>query len=142
MQTIAGRTHSLEHSFPCERHRLRGTSSGSKKEEKGWHGQIAATRKVTPGFRHVEKYAVIVGGGVPHRMTLSDMTMLKDNHVWACGGSIADMVKKARTACGFSNKIEVECQSQEEAMEAAGAGAEVVIWTTSLLSSVRLPPRI
>lgn len=99
----------------------------AKKEEKGWHGQIAATRKVTPGFRHVEKYAVIVGGGVPHRMTLSDMTMLKDNHVWACGGSIADMVKKARTACGFSNKIEVECQSQEEAMEAAGAGAEVVM---------------
>jgi len=99
----------------------------AKKEEKGWHGQIAATRKVTPGFRSVEKYAVIVGGGVPHRMNLSDMTMLKDNHVWACGGSISAMVKKARSACGFSNKIEVECQSLEEAMEAAEAGAEVVM---------------
>lgn len=97
------------------------------KNEKGWHGQIAATRKVTPGFRAIEKYAVIVGGGVPHRMTLSDMTMLKDNHVWACGGSITAMVKKARSACGFSNKIEVECQSVEEAMEAATAGAEIVM---------------
>lgn len=98
-----------------------------RKNARGWHGQIAATRKVTPGFRAVEKYAVIVGGGVPHRMTLSDMTMLKDNHVWACGGSITVMVKKARSVCGFSNKIEVECQSLEEAMEAAAAGAEVVM---------------
>lgn len=94
---------------------------------KGWHGEIAATRKITPGFRAIEKYAVIVGGGSPHRMTLSDMTMLKDNHVWASGGSIAAMVKKARSVGGFSNKIEVECQSVEEALEAAEAGAEVVM---------------
>lgn len=97
------------------------------KEAHGWKGQIAATRKVTPGFRAIEKYAVIVGGGVPHRMNLSDMTMLKDNHVWACGGSIATMVTKARSVSGFSNKIEVECQSVKEAFEAAGAGAEVVM---------------
>mmetsp|Transcript_28664 Transcript_28664/g.60789 ORF Transcript_28664/g.60789 Transcript_28664/m.60789 type:complete len:331 (+) Transcript_28664:99-1091(+) len=99
----------------------------AEKERLGWHGQIAATRKVTPGFRLVEKYAVIVGGGVPHRMNLSDMVMLKDNHVWACGGSISEMVKRARTACGFSSKIEVECQKLEEALEAAEAGAEVVM---------------
>mmetsp|Transcript_58535 Transcript_58535/g.171248 ORF Transcript_58535/g.171248 Transcript_58535/m.171248 type:complete len:331 (+) Transcript_58535:51-1043(+) len=97
------------------------------KLRKGWHGEIAATRKVTPGFRLVEKYSAIVGGGVPHRMNLSDMTMLKDNHVWACGGSIKAMVEKTRGVCGFSNKIEVECQSVEEAFEAAGAGAEVVM---------------
>lgn len=97
------------------------------KNKLGWHGEIAGTRKVTPGFRNIEKYAIIVGGGVPHRMNLSDMTMLKDNHVWACGGSIGAMVKKARSVSGFSNKIEVECQSVEEAMEAAGAGAEVVM---------------
>ncbi|CAE7350373.1 qprt [Symbiodinium natans] len=97
------------------------------KQEHGWHGEIAATRKVTPGFRLFEKYAVVVGGGVPHRMTLSDMTMLKDNHCWACGGDIQAMVRKARSACGFSNKIEVECQSLAEAVEAATAGAEVVM---------------
>lgn len=97
------------------------------KAQHGWHGQVAATRKVTPGFRAVEKYAVVVGGCSPHRSNLSDMTMLKDNHVWACGGSIRSMVHKARSAQGFSTKIEVECQSVEQALEAASAGAEVVM---------------
>merc|ERR1719323_1617362 len=124
--------------MPCQPHRslsdARACASvamplarASEKERCGWHGMVAATRKVTPGFRLVEKYAVIVGGGVPHRMSLSDMTMLKDNHVWACGGSISEMVKKARRAAGFSSKIEVECQRLEEALEAATAGAEVVM---------------
>jgi len=97
------------------------------KNAHGWHGEIAATRKVTPGFRLFEKYAVIVGGGVPHRMDLSDMTMLKDNHIWACGKSIDTAVRKVRDICGFSNKIEVECQTLQEAREAAQAGAEIVM---------------
>lgn len=50
----------------------------------GWRGALAGTRKTTPGFRVVEKYAVVVGGGDPHRYDLSAMVMLKDNHVWAC----------------------------------------------------------
>jgi len=89
------------------------------KRKHGWHGEIAATRKITPGFQLMEKYAVIVGGGSPHRMNISDMTMLKDNHCWACNGEIKAMVEKARSACGFSSKIEVECQSVAEAFEAA-----------------------
>ncbi len=91
-----------------------------------WHGEIAATRKTTPGFRIVEKYAVLVGGCSTHRMDLSSMVMLKDNHVWSTG-SIAASVKKARTACGFSTKIEVEARSLEEAYEAAGAGADIIM---------------
>ena len=54
------------------------------------------------------------------------MVMLKDNHIWACG-SITHAVKRARGASGFSQKIEVECQSLEEALEAAGAGADIVM---------------
>lgn len=54
------------------------------------------------------------------------MVMLKDNHIWACG-SIENAVKAARKAAGFSQKIEVECQSLEEALEAAGAGADIVM---------------
>jgi nicotinate-nucleotide pyrophosphorylase (carboxylating) len=46
----------------------------------GWHGEVAGTRKTTPGFRAVEKYALLVGGCGTHRMDLSAMTMLKDNH--------------------------------------------------------------
>jgi len=92
----------------------------------GWNGHIAATRKTTPGFSLVEKYAVLVGGGSTHRIDLSQMTMLKDNHVWSVG-SIREAVKTARKIAGFSSKIEVEAQSFEEACEAADAGAEVVM---------------
>lgn len=93
-----------------------------------WNGVIAGTRKVTPGsFRIVEKYGLIVGGCNTHRLDLSQMTMLKDNHIWSCGGDIMKAVKLARTAAGFSQKIEVECQSLEEGIEAAKAGADVVM---------------
>lgn len=76
------------------------------KESHGWHGYVAGTRKTTPGFRTVEKYALIVGGVSTHRLDLSQMVMLKDNHIWSCG-SITNAVKKARLAAGFSSKIEV-----------------------------------
>ena len=92
-----------------------------------WNGLVAGTRKNTPGFRLVEKYGLLVGGAATHRLDLSQMVMLKDNHVWACGGSIERAVKKARVVSGFSQKIEVECQSLAEAMIAAEAGADVVM---------------
>lgn len=59
-------------------------------------------------------------------MDLSSMVMLKDNHVWS-SGSITTAVKNARAVCGFSLKIEVECQSEEEADEAIAAGANIVM---------------
>lgn len=91
-----------------------------------WQGEIAGTRKTTPGFRMVEKYALLVGGISTHRYDLSQMIMLKDNHIWAAG-SITDAVQKARIVGGFSIKIEVECRSIEEGEEAAKAGAEIVM---------------
>lgn len=72
---------------------------------------MAGTRKTTPGFRLVEKHAMLVGGADMHRVDLSSMVMLKDNHVWSAG-SITAAVHKARSVCGFSLKIEVECQSK------------------------------
>ena len=92
----------------------------------GWRGEVAGTRKTTPGFRIVEKYALLVGGISTHRYDLSQMIMLKDNHIWAAG-SVREAVKKARSAGGFSIKIEVECRSVREAEEATQAGAEVVM---------------
>lgn len=91
-----------------------------------WNGQVAGTRKTTPGFRMVEKYALLVGGMATHRYDLSSMIMLKDNHVWSTG-SVTNAVQKARQVGGFSIKIEVECRSIAEAEEAARAGAEVVM---------------
>ena len=96
------------------------------KEEKSWQGEIAGTRKTTPGFRMVEKYALLVGGASTHRYDLSSMIMLKDNHIWTAG-SVRQAVKDARTVGGFSVKIEVECRKIDEAREAANAGADVVM---------------
>jgi len=94
--------------------------------EHNWKGRVAGTRKTTPGFRVVEKYGLIVGGVDTHRMDLSSMIMLKDNHIWSAG-SITKAVKKAKSVGGFSLKIEVECQNQSEAEEAITAGADIVM---------------
>lgn len=95
--------------------------------ECNWNGWVAGTRKTTPGsFRIVEKYGLLVGGAATHRLDLSQMVMLKDNHITAAG-SIAAAVRCARKAAGFSQKIEVECQSLPEALEAAAAGADIVM---------------
>lgn len=95
-------------------------------DKHNWKGMVAGTRKTTPGFRLVEKYGLLVGGCATHRLDLSQMIMLKDNHIWSCG-SITNAVKKAATVAGFTQKIEVECQSLEEALEAAEAGAHIIM---------------
>ncbi|PGH16115.1 nicotinate-nucleotide diphosphorylase (carboxylating) [Polytolypa hystricis UAMH7299] len=123
-----------------------------------WPGILAGTRKTTPGFRLVEKYGILVGGADPHRHDLSSMTMLKDNHVWAChnkqqkqstGGSdnaptdatiataIPAAVSAARSAGGFSTKIEVECRSIEEAHAAISAGANIIMLDNFSAQGVR-----
>jgi nicotinate-nucleotide pyrophosphorylase (carboxylating) len=71
-----------------------------------WAGEVAGTRKTTPGFRLVEKYSLLVGGASTHRLDLSQMVMLKDNHIWSCGGSIEAAVKKARGVSGFCQSLE------------------------------------
>ena len=91
-----------------------------------WKGEVAGTRKTTPGFRLIEKYALLVGGISTHRYDLSQMIMLKDNHIWAAG-NVRKAVEKARQAGGFSIKIEVECRTIQEASEAAESGAEIVM---------------
>jgi len=111
--------------------RASGVASAAHKamslaREHGWAGRVAGTRKTTPGFGIVEKYALLVGGADTHRMDLSNMVMLKDNHIWSTG-SITDSVARARFACGFSTKIEVECTSEQDAREACEAGADVIM---------------
>ena len=97
-----------------------------KKEEAGWHGKIAATRKTTPGLRQVEKYGVLVGGCDTHRMDLSSCIMIKDNHIKALK-SVDLAVRKAREVISFTNKIECESKTLDEALEAAKSGADIVM---------------
>ena len=87
--------------------------------------KVAATRKTAPGLLYFDKKAVVVGGGDPHRLRLDDMILLKDNHV-AIAGSVKNAVKKAK-AYRSSKKIEAEVTSMEDALEAAEAGADIVM---------------
>lgn len=87
---------------------------------------ILDTRKTTPGLRLFEKYAVRVGGGHNHRYNLSDMMMLKDNHI-AAVGSVAKAIEKARRFDPFVNKVEVEVESLDQVKEAVEAGADIIM---------------
>lgn len=88
--------------------------------------RIAATRKTLPGLRFLEKKAVSIGGGDPHRFDLSDMVLIKDNHLKIVG-DVAKAVREARRKAGFAKKVEVEVTSAKEAIEAAKAGADIVM---------------
>ncbi|CDF40351.1 unnamed protein product [Chondrus crispus] len=101
-------------------------AAARQKRAAGWGGRVAGTRKTTPGFRLVQKFGMAAGGMDTHRMDLSGMVMLKDNHVRVAGG-VGGAVRKARAVVGFSVKIDVECARVEEAFEAAAAGADVVM---------------
>jgi nicotinate-nucleotide pyrophosphorylase (carboxylating) len=74
----------------------------------GSGARIVDTRKTTPGLRALEKYAVRCGGGVNHRFGLDDAILIKDNHIAACGGSVAEAVRRAKAAAGHLMKVEVE----------------------------------
>lgn len=84
---------------------------------------VAATRKTTPGFRFVEKYAVRIGGCDAHRCDLSSCVMFKDNHLKS-GKSIEDLVHSVQS---FTSKIEVECSTDEMAYEAVKSGADIIM---------------
>lgn len=88
--------------------------------------RILDTRKTTPGLRVLEKYAVLMGGGQNHRMSLSDMVMLKDNHLKMVG-SITEAVRRAREKVPSGIKIEVETTTLEEVQEAVASGADMIM---------------
>lgn len=86
--------------------------------------RIAATRKTCPGFRVLDKKAVMIGGGDPHRMNLSDGVLIKDNHLALVPLGIAIQAVKERSAY---KKIEVEIETPENALFAVKAGADIIM---------------
>ena len=89
--------------------------------------RIAATRKCMPGLRSLDKKAVIHGGGDPHRYRLDDCVLIKDNHLTLVD-SITSAVKKVRSKVSFTKMIEVEVRTTDQAVEAAEAGADIVMF--------------
>ncbi|WP_300609539.1 carboxylating nicotinate-nucleotide diphosphorylase [Methanohalophilus sp.] len=87
--------------------------------------KIAATRKTTPGLRKYEKLAVIAGGGDPHRFNLSDSIIIKDNHRNIMGLKSAILEAQKRTS--FTQKIEVEVESVDDALIAAKMNVDIIM---------------
>jgi len=97
-----------------------------KIREKGYKTIIACTRKTAPGLEYFDKKAVLLGGGDTHRLHLDDMVLIKDNHI-AIIGSVKKAVKLARKQVSFSKKVEVEVSDIKGAVEAAKAGADIIM---------------
>jgi len=109
--------------------RMSGIATLTQKFVKSLEGsqtQILDTRKTTPSLRSLEKYAVKMGGGTNHRLNLSDMVLIKDNHLKIVG-NISEAVKRARDSVGPDLKIEIETTTLEEVKEAVRSGADMIM---------------
>jgi nicotinate-nucleotide pyrophosphorylase (carboxylating) len=88
--------------------------------------KIAATRKTLPGLRAVQKYAVMVGGGIPHRYGLDDAVLIKDNHI-AMSGGVRNAIRNAKAHIGHTVKIEVEVDTLDQLAEVLEEGVDIVM---------------
>jgi nicotinate-nucleotide pyrophosphorylase (carboxylating) len=118
--------------------RLSGIATKTRRfvEAAGPRTRILDTRKTTPTLRRLEKYAVRMGGGRNHRFSLSDMVLIKDNHLQLVG-SITEAVRRARAVAGPRLKIEVEVTTADEVREAVAAGADMIMLDNMPIARMR-----
>ncbi len=123
--------------------RLSGIASETRRYVEavdGFNSRIVDTRKTTPGLRFLEKYAVRIGGGYNHRLHLGNGVLIKDNHLKALrsqGMSLKEVVAKAKQKTPHFLKVEVEVNTTEEAIEAADAGADIIMLDNMSLKEMR-----
>lgn len=109
--------------------RMSGIATATKRMGdllEGSNIKLMDTRKTTPSLRILEKYSVRVGGGNNHRYNLSDMIMLKDNHINAAGG-VQEAIKLAKERSPYIKKIEVETENLQMVKDAVVAGADIIM---------------
>jgi len=124
--------------------RLSGIATATNKfaeKIKGYKSQILDTRKTTPGWRYLEKYAVKIGGGANHRMGLYDQILIKDNHLEIMepekeGGNISSLVKKARKNIAKEVLIEVEVENLCQIKEMVDAGVDIILFDNMAPSKI------
>ncbi|HZS58831.1 MAG TPA: carboxylating nicotinate-nucleotide diphosphorylase [Gemmatimonadaceae bacterium] len=101
---------------------------------RGTKAKIVDTRKTTPGWRLLEKYAVRCGGGMNHRMDLASSVLIKDNHLAALDGNVQLAVQRAREVAPPGARVEIECETVEQVQSAIEAKADII-----LLDNMPLP---
>jgi nicotinate-nucleotide pyrophosphorylase (carboxylating) len=93
----------------------------------GTRAKILDTRKTTPGWRLLEKYAVRAGGGTNHRLNLSTAVLIKDNHLAAVDGDVGLAVRRARDLAPAGTKVEVECDRIDQVQASLDANADIIM---------------
>ncbi|MDY0073099.1 MAG: carboxylating nicotinate-nucleotide diphosphorylase [Thauera sp.] len=102
----------------------------------GTRARIVDTRKTLPGLRLAQKYAVVCGGGLNHRVGLDDGILIKENHIIAAG-SIAAVLAQAREIAPAGVFIEVEVETLDELQQALAAGATMILLDNMSLEQLR-----
>lgn len=123
--------------------RLSGVASLTRafvRAVEGTGSRILDTRKTTPGWRYLEKYAVRMGGGTNHRMSLSDMMLIKDNHIRMAGSLDRALMKakefiKSQKLAGV--KVEVEATNLNEVRQALEGGADWIMLDNMSVDEIR-----
>jgi nicotinate-nucleotide pyrophosphorylase (carboxylating) len=143
LATVRGPAHSV---LAAERtalnfaQRLSGVATLAKRHAEaiaGTRARVVDTRKTTPGFRVLEKAAVLAGGCANHRFDLGSGILIKDNHIAACG-SVRAAVESAKARAPHPLRVEVEVTNLGELDEALAAGAEVVLLDNMTPSQVEV----
>ncbi|MGR3294187.1 MAG: carboxylating nicotinate-nucleotide diphosphorylase [Candidatus Scalindua sp.] len=124
--------------------RLSGIATATSKfveRVRGYKTQILDTRKTTPGWRYLEKYAVKIGGGANHRMGLYDQILIKDNHLEIMesekgNGDISSLVKKARKQIANEVLIEVEVEDLCQIKNMVDAGVDIILFDNMAPSKI------
>ncbi len=98
--------------------------------------KLLDTRKTRPHLRELEKYAVRCGGGINHRMGLDDCLMLKDTHLKTID-DLKSFMQEVRQKIPFTSKVEIECESVEDAKRAFEAGADIVMCDNMDIADIR-----
>ncbi len=108
---------------------MSGVATATRKAVKAVEGTgcvIVDTRKMTPGLRVLEKYAVKAGGGNNHRFNLADGILIKDNHIVAAGG-ISEAIAAVRRNAPHTLRVEIEAETIEQVRECLAAGADIIM---------------
>jgi nicotinate-nucleotide pyrophosphorylase (carboxylating) len=144
-QTVAVIRHNARVMLSCERvilnviQRMSGIATVTRKYVDaiaGTSARILDTRKTVPGLRVIDKYAVRCGGGINHRLDLSDGVLIKNNHIALAGGAIEALERAIRNRRG-EQPIEIEVRSLEELEQVLERGAESVLLDNMTPEQVR-----
>jgi nicotinate-nucleotide pyrophosphorylase (carboxylating) len=145
-QSVAVIQHNARVLLSCERvilnflQRMSGIATLTRKfvdAVSGTKARILDTRKTAPGLRVIDKYAVRCGGGLNHRLDLSDGVLIKNNHIALAGGIVPALERAVRNRRG-SQTIEIEVRTLAELEQALTHGAEAVLLDNMSVDDVRL----